>query len=97
MPRLTKDCDAQRALEKHIDDHTITAQTKAQTAYNLDTDIFHQFNFPAFQKHFDSTTRMRFGQSSCSSRRRHCGSISTAKACCRISDACRVCEQQDQR
>ncbi|KAH9104347.1 hypothetical protein AeMF1_019546 [Aphanomyces euteiches] len=63
MPRWTKDCDAQRALEKLIDDHTITAQTKAQTAYNLDTDIFHQFNFPAFQKHFDSTTRMRFGQS----------------------------------
>ncbi|KAH9159843.1 hypothetical protein LEN26_002143 [Aphanomyces euteiches] len=63
MPRWTKDCDAQRALEKLIDDHTITAQTKAQTAYNLDIDIFHQFNFPAIQKHFDSTTRMRFGHS----------------------------------
>ncbi|KAH9135330.1 hypothetical protein AeRB84_019211 [Aphanomyces euteiches] len=64
MPRWTKDCEAQRALEKLIDDHKITAHTKAQVAYNLDTDIFHQFNFPAFQKHFDSTIRMRFAQSS---------------------------------
>ncbi|ETV67417.1 hypothetical protein H257_16392 [Aphanomyces astaci] len=57
--RWSKNSAAQHHLKSLFDDHTITARTKAAEAYNL-SPIFHEFNFAAFQKHYDTTFKMKF-------------------------------------
>ncbi|KAG9399899.1 hypothetical protein AC1031_011320 [Aphanomyces cochlioides] len=60
MPRWTKDCAAQKKLEQLIDDQAITAHTKPAIAFNLAPEVFHDFNFPAFRNHFESTMKSKF-------------------------------------